>query len=87
MHCDDLDLGAKTAREHPQIGFLMREIDAGEQIRCADRGGERAAAVELRVETRCVARSGPYRTSVRASLAGLAPMADREAGEPARALP
>jgi len=46
VHRDDRDLGAKAAREHPQIGLLMREIDAGEQIRCADRGGERSAAVE-----------------------------------------
>src|SRR5580700_3690520 len=92
MHRHALDPGTKPASQHMPVRLLARQIDPRQHVLHADRLRESGATVEQRRETLLAARARPYRTELdkAATLAGLAcrpPMADREAGEAAVALP
>src|ERR1700730_10331921 len=90
VHRDPLDLCAEAAPQHQTVGFLARQIDPGQDCRHAGRNGELGAGVEQRGKAVLGSRSHRAKldeAAARAGLARRAPMADREAGETAVAIP
>src|SRR5437667_5444355 len=92
VHRDALDLRAEAASEQVAVGLLARQIDPGHHRCHAGRNGKRGAGIEQSGKAALGARSRPDRAefdeaAVVAGLARVAAMADREAGEPAVAVP
>src|SRR5215469_1312624 len=86
VHSDSLDHRAEAAHQHVPVGFLARQIGAGQHIRHAGFARERGAGIEQRAEPRFGTRSWPYgaKFNETTALPGFArgtPMADGKARE------
>ena len=85
-------ISLRKPRHHVAIGLLAGHVDPGQHARHPDRSGERAVGVEESGEARVGTRTRSNRAELDkattlAGLTGRSPMTDREAREPAVALP